>query len=148
VITSVCSILLVAAVLSVLLLFLGCAKKDIVLADKDAPLFVSDASFSNLRVSAWDEEAGTLIDLGWFPSSHFVGRTISCFDWEAYASRVRVIVSQYEVDGQIDLDLLKKTLAALPKDKTIVIDPPSAYEREKFLAVCKRLRPDLQFQIQ
>lgn len=133
--------------LFVLIMLVGCAKKDIVVADKDAPLFVSDTGLFSLRVSAWDEEQDSLVDLGWYDNDVLVGRTIASFDWDSYARRVSVRVSQFEEEGQIDLNLLKKTLADIPQDKIVIIDPPSSYERDKFLAVCQRLRPDLEFQI-
>lgn len=135
-----------AFVAALFLFLVGCAKKDIVLADKEAPLFVSDTGLFEVRVAAWDEDKDTLVDLGWYDNSILSGRTISTFDWDAYARRVRFPVTQFEVDGQIDLDLLKKSMAELAKDKIVILDPPSNYERSKFLAVCQKLRPDLEFE--
>ena len=66
-------------------MLVGCANKDIVLADPDAPLFVSDTSFGQYRVSAWDDDQKQLIDLGWRPIESLKGRTVSSFDWESYA---------------------------------------------------------------
>lgn len=131
-----------------LIFLVGCAKHDIVVADKDAPLFVSDTGIFDIRVSAWDEEQDSLVDLGWFSKDILVGRTIAVFDWDSYARGVSISVSQYEVDGQIDLDLLRKTFADIPEDKIVTIDYPTNYDRVKFLAVCRRLRPDLEINFQ
>jgi len=83
--TAIFALMLLLGLIAVLLMLAGCANKDIVLADPDAPLFISDTSFGQYRVSAWDDDKKELVDLGWRPVESLKGRTVSSFDWESYA---------------------------------------------------------------
>lgn len=57
------------------------------LPSKDAPLLVTEVGTFTVRVSAWDAEKKSLVDLGWMSKDEIEGRTISQFDWEEYAKR-------------------------------------------------------------
>lgn len=89
IITIVMFLIGIAVLLGCLVLLMGCANKDIVLADPDAPLFISDTSMTQYRVSAWDADEHALKDLGWRPISSLRGRTVTSFDWAQYAEEDR-----------------------------------------------------------
>ena len=57
----------------------GC-QRDLVTLRPGSPVVVTEAS-GTVRVSAWDEASGSLVDLGWADAKCLIGLTATDYDW-------------------------------------------------------------------